>query len=161
MPPPEISHWGMEEITAARILRLPTKPLQDRPVSDAELEKLFVVVELGDHHTPLLDGDRFGSISMHHRQFFVDHHLNWLCTGTEYPRALRFNHSSPARPLCLGSLRITGRRFSLPVPRSLPVPPLARRPYRVPFGLPPAAPCPRNWGSRACYGSVPGPPLTC
>ncbi len=61
-PLPEIPRWGMEEITTSRILHTPAKSLQDRPVFDADLENLFIVVELGDHHATLLDGDRFEPI---------------------------------------------------------------------------------------------------
>ncbi|WP_243725280.1 cytochrome D1 domain-containing protein [Candidatus Thiosymbion oneisti] len=61
-PLPELPRWGMEEIATSRILHAPAKPLQDRPVFDADIENLFVVVELGDHHATLLDGDRFEPI---------------------------------------------------------------------------------------------------
>ena len=61
-PLPEIPRWGMEEIAASRILHQPAIPRQDRPVFDADIENLFVVVELGDHHATLLDGDRFEPI---------------------------------------------------------------------------------------------------
>ncbi|MEA3276991.1 MAG: cytochrome D1 domain-containing protein [Pseudomonadota bacterium] len=61
-PLPEIPRWGMEEIATSRVVHEPAQALRDRPVFDADLDNLFVVVELGDHHATLLDGDRFTPI---------------------------------------------------------------------------------------------------
>ena len=51
--------WGMDEIRASRVLHAPARPDSDRPVFDADPLNLFVVVETGDHHATILDGDRF------------------------------------------------------------------------------------------------------
>jgi len=53
--------WGLKEITASHLRYLkPGEPLSDKPVFKvADPLNLFVVVELGDHHFTLLDGDRF------------------------------------------------------------------------------------------------------
>jgi len=58
----EIPQWGMEEIRATHLM--PTKPedLQNEPVFKASMDNLFVVVELGDHHATLLNGDTFEPI---------------------------------------------------------------------------------------------------
>jgi DNA-binding beta-propeller fold protein YncE/cytochrome c553 len=61
-PLPEIPRWGLEEIAGSRILHEPARPLKDRPLFAADIDNLFVVVELGDHHATLLDGDRFEPI---------------------------------------------------------------------------------------------------
>lgn len=58
-PPPVEPRWGLEEINASRIEYIKAGSLPDRPVFDADPLNLFVVVETGDHHATLLDGDRF------------------------------------------------------------------------------------------------------
>lgn len=61
-PLPEIPPWGMKEIAASRVLNELAGPLQDSPVFEADVDNLFIVVELGDHHATLLDGDSFEPI---------------------------------------------------------------------------------------------------
>jgi DNA-binding beta-propeller fold protein YncE len=55
-PPPR---WGAAEIAASRIVSVPPGSLPDRPQFTADPMNLFVVVEAGDHHVTILDGDRF------------------------------------------------------------------------------------------------------
>lgn len=55
--------WGMDEIRASRIQHQPPGSLGDKPVFKADPLNLFVVVELGDHHATILDGDRFEPIT--------------------------------------------------------------------------------------------------
>ena len=58
----EAPAWGVEEIADSRILT-PTAASNDgRPVFDADPLNLFIVVESGDHHVTLLDGDTFDPI---------------------------------------------------------------------------------------------------
>ncbi len=54
--------WGMREIDASQTVPHPYGSLPDRPVFDADPWNLFVVVELGDHHATILDGDRLEPI---------------------------------------------------------------------------------------------------
>jgi len=55
--------WGLSEISASRIAHIQEgEKLADKPVFAADPLNLFVVVELGDHHVTLLDGDRFDVI---------------------------------------------------------------------------------------------------
>ena len=60
-PPAVEPHWGLKEIRASQVRYLkPDEKLSDKPVFKvADPLNLFVVVELGDHHFTLLDGDRF------------------------------------------------------------------------------------------------------
>ncbi len=51
--------WGAAEIAASRTVFAPAAALPDRPVHDADPLNLFTVVETGDHHVTILDGDRF------------------------------------------------------------------------------------------------------
>jgi mono/diheme cytochrome c family protein len=56
---PEIPAWGAAEIEASRRILVPAEELPDRPRFTADPLNLFVVVESGDHHVTILDGDRF------------------------------------------------------------------------------------------------------
>lgn len=51
--------WGEAEITASHIEHAKPGSLPDRPQFNADPLNLFVVVEAGDHHVTILDGDRF------------------------------------------------------------------------------------------------------
>jgi len=62
-PMPAVPRWDIAEIRASHIVQ--TKPdarRSERPVFAADPRNLFIVVELGDHHATLLDGDRFEPI---------------------------------------------------------------------------------------------------
>ena len=51
--------WSDADIRASRTAPLPEKPLADKPVWQADPMNVFLVVEGGDHHVSVLDGDRF------------------------------------------------------------------------------------------------------
>ncbi len=57
-PLPSIPAWGAQEIEQSRVVHASAPPLE-RPRFDADPMNLFVVVEAGDHHATILDGDRF------------------------------------------------------------------------------------------------------
>ncbi|MGD2062329.1 MAG: cytochrome D1 domain-containing protein [Nitrospirota bacterium] len=61
-PPPQPPEWGSERIAATRVVQNPLETLPPRPVYKADLLNLFLVVELGDHHVTVLDGDRMEPI---------------------------------------------------------------------------------------------------
>ena len=55
--------WGLPEINASHIIHNHEKDLSNKPVFKVDdLLNLFLVVELGDHHVTLLDGDKFEPI---------------------------------------------------------------------------------------------------
>ena len=54
-----VPRWGSEEIAASRAVLVDPATLPDRPQWQADPLNLFVVVEAGDHHVTILDGDRF------------------------------------------------------------------------------------------------------
>lgn len=58
-PLAEQPQWGSAAIDKSRIVHHAPGTLPDRPAYKADLLNLFVVVELGDHHITILDGDRF------------------------------------------------------------------------------------------------------
>ena len=64
-PPAQLPVWGEAEIRASHLRHLkPGEKLSSRPVFRVnDPLNLFVVVELGDHHVTLLDGDRFEPIT--------------------------------------------------------------------------------------------------
>jgi len=55
--------WGEAEIRASRVVHPATRPDAAKPVFAADPLNLFVVVETGDHHATILDGDRFEPIA--------------------------------------------------------------------------------------------------
>jgi DNA-binding beta-propeller fold protein YncE len=57
-PLPSVPAWGEREIAASRIEHAKV-PALDKPQHNADPMNLFVVVEAGDHHVTILDGDRF------------------------------------------------------------------------------------------------------
>jgi len=54
--------WNLGAIRASHRIITPASALSDKPVYAADPMNLFVVVELGDHHATILDGDRFTPI---------------------------------------------------------------------------------------------------
>lgn len=54
----EVPEWGASQITASRVVNPDYVPVP-APIYDADPLNLFVVVETGDHHATILDGDRF------------------------------------------------------------------------------------------------------
>ncbi|MCK4676346.1 MAG: c-type cytochrome, partial [Gammaproteobacteria bacterium] len=62
-PLKETPVWGMEEIKASQIIHNKESDLPNKPVFKVDdLLNLFLVVELGDHHVTLLDGDKLEPI---------------------------------------------------------------------------------------------------
>jgi DNA-binding beta-propeller fold protein YncE/cytochrome c553 len=55
--PERLPVWGADQIDASRVLT--PAPALDKPSYAADPLNLFVVVESGDHHVTILDGDRF------------------------------------------------------------------------------------------------------
>jgi mono/diheme cytochrome c family protein len=57
-PLPEPPRWGIEEIRSSRAMLADPASLPAHPVYAADPLNLFVVVEAGDHHITILDGDQ-------------------------------------------------------------------------------------------------------
>ena len=62
-PLPEVPAWGEAQIRKSHVVHAKPGSLPDKPLFKADLLNLFIVVELGDHHVTLLDGDRFEPIT--------------------------------------------------------------------------------------------------
>ena len=58
-PLPRMPVWGKKEIEASRHIPVDVDHSARRPQYDADPLNLFVVVEAGDHHVSILDGDTF------------------------------------------------------------------------------------------------------
>ncbi|KPK11656.1 MAG: cytochrome C oxidase Cbb3 [Acidithiobacillales bacterium SG8_45] len=61
-PLPTIPVWGQKEIQASHIVHIKPETLKNKPIYSADPLNLFIVVETGDHHATVLDGDRFEPI---------------------------------------------------------------------------------------------------
>ena len=55
--------WTDAQIAASRIEHVPAQALPAKPAHEADPLNLFVVVEAGDHHVSILDGDRLEPIA--------------------------------------------------------------------------------------------------
>lgn len=67
-PLPSVPAWGATEIEASRVVHA-AAPKLDRPQFEADPMNLFVVVEAGDHHATILDGDRFEPLARFQTRF--------------------------------------------------------------------------------------------
>ncbi len=61
-PLAETPVWGREEIARSRTVATVDAGALTAPRYDADARNLFVVVEAGDHHATILDGDRFAPL---------------------------------------------------------------------------------------------------
>jgi mono/diheme cytochrome c family protein len=57
-----VPDWPMENIQASHVVHNAVETLGDKPVHTSDPLNLFTVVETGDHHVTILDGDTFESI---------------------------------------------------------------------------------------------------
>jgi cytochrome c553 len=60
--PKETPRWDMADIRASHVMHNPREALPSSPVHNADPWNMFLVVELGDHHATVLDGDRLEPI---------------------------------------------------------------------------------------------------
>jgi len=56
-PLPQVPEWGSAQIVASRTFKQSRAALDEKPRFTADPLNLFVVVETGDHHVSVLDGD--------------------------------------------------------------------------------------------------------
>lgn len=70
-PLPTVPAWDVEQIEASRKVTVATADLVEAPVHDADPMNMFIVVELGDHHASVLDGDRMVPIHRFKTQYAV------------------------------------------------------------------------------------------
>jgi len=70
-PASEQINWTKKDIEQSRLIHFEQSQLKDKPVFKADLQNLFIVVESGDHHATLLDGDTFKPIHRFKTRFAV------------------------------------------------------------------------------------------
>ena len=70
-PLPEIPAWTETQIEASRKILVAAADLPGKPLHDADPMNMFIVVELGDHHASVLDGDRLEPIHRFKTQYAV------------------------------------------------------------------------------------------
>ena len=80
-PLEQLPPWGMEQILASRIVHHKPGTLADKPLFEADIDNLFVVVELGDHHATLLNGDTFEPIHRFATRFALHGGPKWSENG--------------------------------------------------------------------------------
>ncbi|APE32512.1 cytochrome C oxidase Cbb3 [Halomonas aestuarii] len=68
-PPAVEPRWDKADILASQVVPHPDGSLPDAPRFDADPLNLFIVVETGDHHASLLDGDTFERIHRFETRF--------------------------------------------------------------------------------------------
>jgi len=73
--------WGMDEIKRSRIVYHKPGSLPDKPKFEADIWNLFMVVELGDHHATLLNGDTFEPIHRFPTRFSLHGGPKWAEEG--------------------------------------------------------------------------------
>ncbi|WP_457664776.1 cytochrome D1 domain-containing protein [Thiolapillus sp.] len=73
--------WDMAAIKASQIIHHKHGSLPDKPKFKADMDNLFVVVELGDHHFTLLNGDTFEPIGRFPTRFAVHGGPKWAKGG--------------------------------------------------------------------------------
>ena len=70
-PLPQVPEWSRMHAEATRKVFVAREELPGKPLHDADPMNLFVVVELGDHHITILDGDRFEPLARFPTHFAV------------------------------------------------------------------------------------------
>lgn len=68
-PPPQKPQWKLADINASHVQHFDQSKLGNKPLFDADLMNLFIVVELGDHSATLLNGDTFEPITRFKTRF--------------------------------------------------------------------------------------------
>lgn len=58
-PLPVLPVWGLAEMKESHVIHNPVESLPDKTLHSADPLNLFTVVEAGDHHVSILDGDTF------------------------------------------------------------------------------------------------------
>jgi len=80
-PLPEIPRMGMGEIKATHVIHYSDAQLPNKPVYDADPLNLFLVVEKGDHHVTVLDGDKLEPIYRFASRFALHGGLKYSSDG--------------------------------------------------------------------------------
>ena len=80
-PLPQIPRWGTPEIKASQVIYHAPGSLPAKPKFAADISNLFMVVELGDHHATLLNGDTLEPIHRLATRFALHGGPKWAEEG--------------------------------------------------------------------------------
>ncbi len=80
-PPAQAPEWTLKDMQASHIIHYDVDKLPTQPAFKADLQNLFIVVELGDHHATLLDGDSFTPIHRFQTRFALHGGPKYSPTG--------------------------------------------------------------------------------
>ena len=67
--PDKTPSWTQQNILNSHVTHVKTDSLSQQPIFKADMQNLFIVVELADHHATLLDGDTFKPIHRFQTRF--------------------------------------------------------------------------------------------
>lgn len=80
-PLAEMPNWDIDEIRNSHVVHYDAAMLPDKPVYQGDLLNLFVVVEIGDHHATILDGDKLEPIHRFKTRFALHGGPKYSPTG--------------------------------------------------------------------------------
>ncbi len=80
-PLPQLPRWGRAEMEKSHIIHFAPDSLADKPVYQADPLNVFIVVELGDHHATILDGDKLEPIHRFKTRFALHGGPKYSPTG--------------------------------------------------------------------------------
>ena len=118
-PLPAVPVWGLSEISASRLNPVDPATLPDMRIFGADPLNLFVVVELGDHHATILDGDKLEPIHRFPTRFALHGGPKFSPDGRFVYFASRDGLDQQVRSLGAPDRRRGSRRDQHPQPRRL------------------------------------------
>ncbi|NNF96687.1 MAG: cytochrome C oxidase Cbb3, partial [Halobacteria archaeon] len=80
-PLPQVPQWGRADMEKSHIIHFAPDSLADKPVYQADPLNVFIVVELGDHHATILDGDKLEPIHRFKTRFALHGGPKYSPTG--------------------------------------------------------------------------------
>jgi cytochrome c553 len=80
-PLPQVPVWGKSEMDKSHLTHFAPGSLPDKPVYQADPLNVFIVVELGDHHATILDGDKLEPIHRFKTRFALHGGPKYSPTG--------------------------------------------------------------------------------
>ncbi len=80
-PLPQVPTWDLADMQQSHIIHVAADSLADKPVYQADPLNVFIVVELGDHHATILDGDKLEPIHRFKTRFALHGGPKYSPTG--------------------------------------------------------------------------------
>ena len=80
-PLPQVPSWDLADMKKSHVVHFAPESLADKPVYEADPLNVFIVVELGDHHATILDGDKLEPIHRFKTRFALHGGPKYSPTG--------------------------------------------------------------------------------